>query len=153
MNKSFFHACPLILEVGSIIKPGNWGRIIKTYQSDRAPWHLAVRELCYENVRLEQHSEKPSRFSSIFLFDCHAHAFNHVQINDPTCILYEVALTDEDETLFHGDMALTNVFPEDPVRGIPFYTEQAHQYWVGLQEISATSEFLTKSPVRIVNSA
>jgi hypothetical protein len=152
-NRTYFHVCPLLLEAGSIIKPGNWGRVIATYHTDRAPWHIAVRELCYENVRLNRCPENPSRLNSVFLFDSHAQAFNHIQINDDNGLIYEVELIEEDARLFHGDMALTNIFPADTVRGIPFYTAQAEQYWQGLQNISGSSEFLTQSPIRILKSA
>ncbi|MEP6878031.1 MAG: hypothetical protein ABI865_04220 [Nitrosospira sp.] len=99
MNKTFFHVSPLILGAGSVISPGNWGRVINTYKVHHQS-ALTVKELCFENVRLAHHPEKPSRFLSMFLFPSHPLAFNHLQTNDPTCVVYEVESIDQEAAVF-----------------------------------------------------
>jgi hypothetical protein len=68
MTQPYFYCCSLPLEAGSVIRPGNWGRILRTYtpQSSRDAWLLA-RELVWELVRLQRFPAKPSRFEGIFL--------------------------------------------------------------------------------------
>jgi hypothetical protein len=67
-----FHLAPLRLAAGSVIEPGNWGRILKRYQNPHAQqqtmgngW-LMARELVYEIARLNFAPEAPSRFQSCF---------------------------------------------------------------------------------------
>src|SRR6185437_14503207 len=149
MNKTFFHVSPLILGAGSVISPGNWGRVINTYKvHHQSP--LTVKELCFENVRLAHHPEKPSRFLSMFLFPSHPLAFNHLQANDPTCVVYEVELIDHEAAVFHGNIQVVNDYPDQSIPAIPFFMNKATQYWRGLTELTHTSEFLTYSAIRII---
>jgi hypothetical protein len=34
MQEFYFHLCPIILKNGSVIKTGNWGRVLKTYHKN-----------------------------------------------------------------------------------------------------------------------
>jgi hypothetical protein len=54
-----------ILAPGSIIEPGNWGRIIRTmgWRHD-----LAIREMALENARVLRFPHRPSRLDSVFVF-------------------------------------------------------------------------------------
>jgi hypothetical protein len=91
-----FHLAPLRLGAGSIIQPGNFGRIIKRYalNNNFDGWRIA-RELIFEQSRPK---DKPSRLCSCFglptRVDCDAYRkFNdanflqvvhEVEIVDPT---------------------------------------------------------------------
>jgi len=151
MNNHFFHLSPILLESGSIIKPGNFGRVIETYRPNNLG-PLAVRELIFEIARLKTFPEKPSRFNSIFLFPTLQHAQTQLFRFDISCLIYEVELTETDANLFHGNMGLIHAgFPNEHMAAIPYLYNLAAQYWVGLTTVQPESEFLSSSPVRILN--
>src|SRR5690348_13381532 len=60
-----FHIAPIRLERGSIIQPGNWGRIVKAHGWNHP---AAFREAILENVRTSRIPEKPSRLECVFCF-------------------------------------------------------------------------------------
>lgn len=68
---NYFHSAPLLLEPGSIIKPGNWGRILNCYRQGNNlanAWMLA-RELAFEAVRTAEFAALPSRLAAAFVFE------------------------------------------------------------------------------------
>jgi hypothetical protein len=66
MESKFFHCSSTQLEPGSIIRPGNWGRIIR---NTGWPHNQAFKEAALEYVRQQEFSDKPSRMTSSFFFD------------------------------------------------------------------------------------
>lgn len=60
----FYHLFGGLLRVGSIIEPGNWGRIVKA-----AGWrhNASVREAALEQSRLSRFSHRPSRLEAAFV--------------------------------------------------------------------------------------
>jgi hypothetical protein len=68
MPDKYFYCYSLPLDVGSVIRPGNWGRILRTYTPQTSPnaW-LLIRELVYELVHTKHFATKPSRFDCLFL--------------------------------------------------------------------------------------
>jgi hypothetical protein len=58
-----FHSSPTLLGAGSIIMPGNYGRIIRTVGKAHPLWE---REKVLEEVRKQRYSKKPSRLASTF---------------------------------------------------------------------------------------
>src|ERR1700681_2787150 len=71
-DPTYLHFAPLRLAPGSVIQPGNWGRVLHRYENATVTqqlfgnaWILA-RELKFENVRLQNFPEKPSRFDAAF---------------------------------------------------------------------------------------
>lgn len=68
----YYHLTMARLAPGSIIYPGNWGRLLRRYENDSVTgqvfgnsWILA-RELKYELVRVQHYPSKPSRFDVAF---------------------------------------------------------------------------------------
>lgn len=61
----YYHLSGVVLEPGSIIKAGNWGRIIR-----QAAWthNLAIREMALEEARRLRFPHRPSRMDSVFVF-------------------------------------------------------------------------------------
>lgn len=151
MNNHFFHLSPILLESGSVIKPGNFGRVIDTYRPNNLG-PLAVRELIFEIARLKNFPQKPSRFNSIFLFPTLQHAKTQLIRFDISSLIYEVELTETDANSFHGNMGLVHEgFPNEHMAAIPYLYNLAAQYWVGLTAIQPESEFLSSSPIRILH--
>ena len=62
---SYFHSCPTLLASGSVIEPGNFGRIIKL-QGETHP--LYRREMAYECLRLRFFPNCPSHLDCLFCF-------------------------------------------------------------------------------------
>jgi hypothetical protein len=60
---NFFHLAGIQLAPGSIVEPGNWGRIILA----TGPQHPEYqREIALENARLAKYPHKPSRLKAAF---------------------------------------------------------------------------------------
>lgn len=147
MTIQYYYCCSLPLEPGSIIKPGNWGRIIKTYTPQTSPnsWLLA-RELIFEQVRFKYFAEKPSRFESVFLCLDEATIKDFRNSNNRKLdIIYKVELVDIDKPQHTGDYNLANIQQNDNFKSIE---EKAKKYWQGSNILKA--ELVTSSRIRIV---
>ena len=118
------------LEVGSVIRPGNWGRILRTYTPQSFPNHwLLTRELTYELVRIQNFPDKPSPFDSIFvcLSEADLNEFRNTAIR-PLDLGYEVELVDPLASCHIGDWTLTNIQNTD---NLSLFEERANLYWQG----------------------
>ena len=147
MPQPYFYCCSLPLQVGSIILPGNWGRIIRTYtpQSCQHPW-LLTRELVYELVRVKDFPRKPSRLECLFL------CMNEADLNEFRTTYnrhldlgYEVELVDPQSPNHIADWTLPNMQNSD---NLTVTENRATLYWRG--ENIVKQELLTVSPIRIM---
>ena len=147
MNDYFFYCYSLPLEAGSIIKPGNWGRILKTYQvgSPANPWVL-VRELVFEQVRREYYRDKPSRLESLFLCTTldGIREFKNAT-NRQWDIIYRVQILDTSTPIHVSDWTLANFQNGDNFSALE---ARAAMYWKA--EGVGKTELLTTSNVRVV---
>jgi len=148
MVTPFFHLTPVKLKPGSIIEPGNWGRIIRSYRSlDGANAYNLVREQTFELVRNSHfQKKKPSRYNCVFLFESLDDASKFKEEQRPIDILYKVEILDLTKPLHRACMTLTNISPGALV--IPQYETQAKQYWKG--ENIKSAEILTYSDIKIL---
>ena len=147
MNDIYYYCYSLPLGPGSIIRPGNWGRIIKTYTPKTSPnsW-LFARELIFEQSRLKEFPKKPSRFDSIFLCLDEASIKDFKKSTNRTLdIIYKVELIDTDNPQHIGDYNLANILQNDNFKSIE---EKAKKYWQG-KDISK-AELITTSRIKIV---
>jgi hypothetical protein len=147
MSKSYSYCYSLPLEVGSVIRPGNWGRILRTYTPQSSPNHwLLTRELTYELVRIQNFPDKPSRFDSVFvcLSEADLNEFRNTAIR-PLDLGYEVELVDPLASCHIGDWSLTNIQNTD---NLPLFEERANLYWQGNNIIK--QELITLSSIRII---
>ena len=146
MSQKYFYCYSLPLEVGSIIRPGNWGRILRTYtpQSSTNHW-LLTRELAYELVRVQGFPNKPSRFECIYvcLNETYLNEFRN-STNRHLDLGYEVELVYLDATSHIGDLTLANMQNTD---NITIFEDRANLYWQG--ENVEKQELITLSPIRI----
>lgn len=148
----FFHVCPIMLSVGSVIAPGNFGRVIEQYRRDTLNV-MAHRELCFEIIRLRHFPARPSRMTCVFMFASKAAALQHVQRFCPTSMIYEVEQAEQDAPApFHGDMGIFSTDLPDPSFPILVYSMGlAAQYWIGRTDApDDDSEFLSESPIRVI---
>ena len=92
---SYFHLSGAMLALGSIIMPGNWGRMIKTLGWQH---NLAIREMALENARVARYPNRPSRLDASFVLPTLEEARNFKQLigGFGNHILYRVTLCDPD---------------------------------------------------------
>jgi hypothetical protein len=147
-KEKYYWLCSYKLEVGSVINPGNWGRIIKMYapQNNHAQALIATREYIFESIRLKNYPDKPSRLESIFLCKTIEDAQELHQKNRQFDLIYEIELVNDGQ-IFETDMALVNNDPNDTILAIE---GKANLYWNHSQIIK--SEILTDSPIKIVGA-
>lgn len=119
-----YHCSPVWLEPGSVIRPGNYGRVLKLV----GPRHSAsLREQLLELIRKQEFSDKPSRLTSAFACEQLAAAQIFKERNCSTGIIYEVEVVDP--------KAKTHVTDFNCVEPIPGKIEDMHEvarhYWAG----------------------
>ena len=147
MPQRYYYCCSLPLEPGSVIKPGNWGRILKKYtpQTSPNPW-LFVRELVFESVRREAYPHKPNRFDAIFLCLTENDLIEFRDTNNRRLdIAYEIEVMDETAPSHIGDLSLANMANTDDYH---VFENRARLYWQG--ENIVKQELITAIPIRII---
>ena len=145
----YFHASPLPLEIGSVILPGNWGRIIRGYTNgkvDPSSMWILFREQTFELVRQTRFADKPSRLKSAFLFleadKVQEFCVNNNRMHD---VLYEVEIVDPSKKSHVGDMNLSAL--SNGLQFMDAVEANAVQYWEGTD--IAYPELITESPIRV----
>jgi hypothetical protein len=151
---TFFHLTPIRLAPGSIVLPGNWGRIIRKYvtpitnvQTFGNAW-LMSRELIFEDVRKEQFASKPSRLGAAFCCPDEPSARVYQAQADPSKIqtLHEVEFVDPAAPTHTAPLLMVDFVP-----GTLFMEETARRavtYWSG--DPNGNQEIVTLSPLRVV---
>ncbi len=147
MLGQYYYCCSYPLEPGSIIKPGNWVRILKNYKfgGQRNPWQL-VRELIFEQVRRKSYPTKPSRFESIFLCTSEEGIRKFRKSNKRNFdLIYKVELVNNDAPQHVSDWELANLQNGDDYCSLE---KKANLYWKSGN--TSESELITTSNVRII---
>ncbi|MCW8472291.1 DUF2441 domain-containing protein [Fluoribacter gormanii] len=126
LEKNYYHIAPILLEPGSIIIPGNYGRIINLTGINH---QLYSREMLLEYVRVKNFNHKPSRFSSCFACIDLDEAKFYRSLQHPTSLIYEVKIINT-STKFH--IGCYNMLPSVNCSGVPGNPEAvANKYWNG----------------------
>lgn len=130
INSPLFHLTRDLLQPSAVIKPGNWGRVIR----DTGPKHPAWnREEVLERVRRAGFPDKPSRFEAAYAFlslEAAQYWRRHERQSD---FLYSVEVVDLAATHHVGDLlgvqmiAGVDASPEAAARrywsaGLPTFT-------------------------------
>ena len=146
----FFHCNSTPLEPGSVIKSGNWGRIIRNLGWQH---NQAFRESVFEDIRAKEFPEKPSRLDCSFFFSNEVVTRLYLAL-DPgraaTMIPYEVELIRPDAPQHSTDWrAATDAMG-------PVGLEWVRDYWRGVMrpliEGIECREYLAQTDLRIVRS-
>ena len=145
----FFHLSGGCLGVGSIVEPGNWGRVLRALGWNHP---AAFREMALESARLFRFAQCPSRLDSGFGFVSldDARAFQQTVNGFGTHILYRVRLTDGNAVTGITEWELCGV------NGVMRH-DWADAYWLAMKllpnsetEVGGTGrEVLTLSQMRI----
>lgn len=97
-----------MLGPGSIIKSGNWGRVIRSWKWQH---NSALREMVLEAARVLRFPHRPSRLECAFAFRSldDARVFRHHNFNGfGKHVLYRVALCDPEAPSHDADTRLLN---------------------------------------------
>ena len=143
----FYHITHMPLRPGSIIEPGNFGRVINAYRTDRGDAWAMSRELVFELVRKESWSHLPSRLNSSFLFmNLEAAHRGLAEMNGLFGQrIYRAELVDRDAPFHIADFNLVRI-PQGTEFLQPMMTV-AERYWRGDQ--IEVPEYLTTSAIRL----
>jgi hypothetical protein len=145
---AYFYCCPELLDVGSFVDPGKWGRILRTCNHPTtfsSTWIILVRELIYEFVRREQFPTKPSRFDCLLLCTSEDDLSDFRTASGRRFdYCYEAELVNPQAQSHFGDWTLTSIKPTDDVSTIE---RSALLYWQGTS--MAKPELATLSPIWI----
>jgi hypothetical protein len=151
----FVHVSSVSLAPGSIIQPGNWGRIIERYESpiQNAPtfgnMNVVSRELVFEMVRRESFPTKPSRMEAAFCCLDEAHMQEYRKRVDPHGfhVVYRVELVEPSKATHIAPLEMS-----DFIVGARFLSETRNRaaiYWAG--HPGGIQEVVTLSPLRILS--
>lgn len=144
-QSTFFHVVNAMLEEGSVILPGNWGRCLRLY-TGRDANALLYREHVLEQVRTEAFPNKPSRLSCIFLLRTLAEAIRFRDSYTPLGVIYEVSVTTPHGSLHFGDYNFAERIQNlQFLEGMP---KLAREYWSVVQ--SDTVEVLCPGSVTVM---
>ncbi|MBN3838875.1 DUF2441 domain-containing protein [Burkholderia sp. Ac-20349] len=150
---SFFHFTTVILEPKSIIRPGNWGFFLRTYDiRNQGHAMMLASEMVLEQIRQASFPDRPSRLNCNYVFDDEQIARQQRPVNFGLHFrLYEVRLVDKAQKTHRAAFNLLNArFPNQGVAYLPYAEDLAHRYWGG-SDIQIP-EVLTESPIEIVKA-
>jgi hypothetical protein len=144
MTIELYHCAPLPLGPGSVICPGNWGRIKRRFEQN--PLAL-LRESVLDDIRRREFADKPSRLDGAFACPTIVDAEQYRAKHAPACIIYKVELIDPTAPTHNGDHELYL----QGFTGIDGMEDLARRYWRG--ETLGGPEVLTLSPLRVMECA
>lgn len=151
-----WHYAPIQLEPGSIINPGNWGRII----SEAGPsHHCFAQEQVLENIRAMTFPYKPSRLRCNFAFRSKESAIAYQTIQQEKGgyfnILYRVVPLLTNPSVHFGDYNLVEV-TKHATNDVEANNNAGH-YWANTTKTEwsrfpgvSCEELLVESPFGIV---
>lgn len=69
-ERTYFYLCGYPLEPGSMVHPGNWGRICRLRRESHVDrFLLLLKEMVFESVGGKHVSSLPSRLAASFVFE------------------------------------------------------------------------------------
>lgn len=119
-----YRVCPTWLEQGSIIRPGNYGRIVRQLGKAHPRWGT---EQVLEAVRAAAYPDKPSRLTSAFGCENVEVARVFRTKNCHTALIYEVEPVDPDAHLHITDFNYIQTY--DQFEDLRDMNNVAHIYW------------------------
>ena len=105
--QSFFHCAPLPLGAGSVVQPGNWGRVLRLYAWNPNQIVLnAWREALLEQAHDIYAPQKPSRLAATFALPSQQEAVEFRNKHATTSLIYEVEPVSLNPNTHEGDYEL-----------------------------------------------
>lgn len=145
----YYHCAPLRLSPGSVIHPGNWGRVLKLSTLVNGQVDITLlREALLEQARLLYAPEKPSRLNSVFVCPSLEEAKTFRERYQPTQLIYTVTPVEKNAPTFVGDYEASR--KPYPLIYFQAMMDFAAEYWQQ-SETNHHPEILIQSPVRILS--
>ena len=143
----YYFACSYPLENGSVVKKGNWGRICRKQPLKSANLQMLLKELVFENVRVLNFPDRPSRLECLFLFP-NLESYNNFSttIKRPFDIGYVVEIIEPEQKQFETGWNLVSV----DYTNIQNIEQRACIYWNPTDVGDEFKEVLTESDVKII---
>ncbi len=143
----YFHCAPIRLGAGSIIEPGNWGRIKRAFE--QAPT-TNYRELALEFGRLALNPKAPSRLDCVFCCENRADADQYVATHSALSVVHEVELVDPAVPVFRTSWDFVGT--TNPGMPTPFaqMDNDIRSYWSGNPQQNV--EVLIGGSVRVIRA-
>jgi hypothetical protein len=152
---TYLYFAPMRLVPGSVIYPGNYGRVIQRYysvpqspQSFGGPWILA-RELQFELVRVTMFAMRPSRLEAAFCLPDdvgNAEAYRSKADIPRIQVLHRVTLVDPQLTTHFAPFDMADL-PVGEMAFLPTTYQRAVAYWSGYAQ--GIQEVVTLSALRV----
>lgn len=142
-----YHSSPVPLGVGSIIEPGNWGRIVRTYSgaSGNVPIN-GLNEIALELARLAYNPGAPSRLACVFAVETVEGAASYRDMHHRAGIIYKVEPIEPEASMHVGNYQIPIATHGDAFVGQAL--ERFRSYWVDMH--TAQREVLLSCPIRIL---
>ncbi|MDP9557145.1 UNVERIFIED_ORG: hypothetical protein J2W65_002786 [Pseudomonas parafulva] len=142
---TFFHVMNAMLEEGSVILPGNWGRSLRLYTGNEANAML-YREHVLEQIRSSEFPDKPSRLNCIFLLRTLEEAIRYRNAYSGFGVIHEVSVNASHVSVHFGDYNFAaSTARIEFLEGMP---KLAREYWSIVK--SDTVEVLFPGSVTVV---
>lgn len=143
ISPPWFHACSALVDIGTVLLPGNMGRIISLYNKSSSRLQL---ENDYEEARIEIDDQLPSRLSSIFLCPTIYDAIAFAATDTPKlCQWYEVEPIEPVSKIFATDIRAWAASVD-----VADNKKAAQIYWT-FKTSDTYREILFPAPVRVTN--
>lgn len=142
-----YHCAPIPLRAGSVIEPGNWGRLIDRYESDNGQVQVnALNEIALEFARQTYAPSKPSRLNCLFVIEDEEGARVYRDAHQPAGLIYKVEPVEAFGPVHIGNYT----FPVQTHLGryVPQTFARFRSYWV--DEASENREVLISCAARIL---
>ena len=137
-----------MLDVGSVILPGNWGRLEKASLGAGSP--IIFREYVLESLRAKEFPDKPSRMQATYSCPDIQSMVMFMQANCPTSLCYEVEIIDREAPAHRAPCKI--VGPADNQNTWDWAMSEAAKYWSWNQEhVLRPMEMVSASPLRIIS--
>ncbi len=147
-HRAFYHCAPMSLEVGGVIRSGNWGRIVRatSIAGVNDGTSKIIFELAYEHSRLLHNPSAPSRLDCIFCCPTLEEAQAYRAAQQPTGIVYKVSPIDPNTPVHLTSWSLWGLGT-----GLNFSQSQMRlkDYWTAAP--TGQREVLVGGPVQIVD--
>ncbi|OQW37870.1 MAG: hypothetical protein A4E19_11890 [Nitrospira sp. SG-bin1] len=138
----FFHVAPILLSPGSVILPGNWGRILRVYLQAN---DVLFREYVLEEIRKSKYPEKPSRLKAVFLLETSEEALWYKNNLALTGLVYEVEAETDGVAIHRGNYTRVAPVNQHMLDVMPRYAEE---YWSTVP--TERIEIVFPNPVTVV---
>lgn len=144
----YFHLAPTLLAPGSIIEPGNFGRIVLLHGLNHQQYR---REIQYEEARKTRFPDRPSRLACLFAFVTQEEAelFQRTIPGFGANVLYEIENNEQNPHV--ADIA----YAIQPPGATEFDQKTIDYYWGGWRELGIPGavtlrEVLLRMPATIL---